>query len=200
MAPQNLQHLLAHRRMIKRRKPTFIRQDAHKKGKLDALWRKPKGLQSKMRKHLRGYRRSPSSGFRSPQLVRGLDKRGLLPLVVHNKADLQRLDPQKNSVILGSTLGNRKKLEVLQYALEKRFNVLNVKDAKKTIADINESLKKRVEAKKKAREEKKKKSDLKKRSEEKKEEKKEGIDQMLSEEEKKKQEKKEFDKLVTQKQ
>ena len=45
----DIQRLLELRKRIKRKKPEFIRQDAHKKKSLESKWRKPKGLHSKMR-------------------------------------------------------------------------------------------------------------------------------------------------------
>ena len=41
--------LLELRKKIKGKKPNFIRQDAHKHKRLARKWRKPKGIQSKMR-------------------------------------------------------------------------------------------------------------------------------------------------------
>ena len=50
----------------RKRKPDFIRQDAHKKPKLGYKWRKPKGSDSKIRKHLKGYRVGVSVGWKKP--------------------------------------------------------------------------------------------------------------------------------------
>ena len=54
---------------MKKKKPKFIRQDAHKKGRLAKKWRKPKGLQSKMRLCKKGYRKRISKGYKSPKEV-----------------------------------------------------------------------------------------------------------------------------------
>ena len=67
---------LALRAQMKGKKPEFIRQDAHKKPGLGWKWRRPKGITSKMRLHLKGYRRIVKKGYRSPKDVRGLTKDG----------------------------------------------------------------------------------------------------------------------------
>ena len=62
--------LLEFRKKIKAKKPNFIRQDAHKKGEIKKKWRRPKGLQSKMRLHKRGYRKSPSRLLRYERVLK----------------------------------------------------------------------------------------------------------------------------------
>ena len=191
------------RRIRKKKKPHFIRQDAHKKKRLGNKWRKPKGLHSKMRLGFKGHPRKISSGYGSPKLVEGADRTGLMPKIICNRQDLEGLKEKEGAVISGS-VGKKKKLEMLNLAIEKDIAVINIKDIKKEVEDIQENIKKRAEKKKALTEKKKEKEkELKKKSkakEDKKGEEKEGLAGKLeSEEDKQQKEKKEKDKLLTKK-
>lgn len=181
--------LLELRKKAKAKKPNFIRQDAHKKAEISKKWRRPKGFQSKMRLHKKGYRKSPSQGYRSPAVVRGLDKSGLVPTIISSKKELENIDVKKQGAIIAKAVGMKKRVELVNYAKEKGIIVLNIKDFDKFLAKVNEKLKEKKEEKKKEKEEKK----------EAKPKKKEALAEKLTEEEKKEKEKKERDKLLTKK-
>ena len=173
------------RKQIKAKKPNFIRQDAHKKDKLKAKWRKPKGLQSKMRLHKKGYSRSPSQGWRSPKTVRGLDASGLEVVHVARLQDLQNVTKDQG-IIIQSTVGAKNKIALLKAAQEKNIRVLNLKP-EEYIKLHEEKYKERQEKSKT-----KKKAKVVK-AKEKKTVKKKDLDEELTEEERKMQEKKERD-------
>lgn len=190
--------LLEKRRLLKRKKPVFLRQDAHKKKKVGMKWRKPKGSDSKMRVSFKGYRRSVRKGWKSPEAVRGTEATGMLLRIINNPGDLDALDPKKEAALIGSTVGDRKRLTIIEAALKKGIKISNFKDPQKVADNIKQALQKKRQEReetKKTREEKKekaKKEAEKKKKEEKKEE------EPISDEEKKALEKKERDKLLTQ--
>ena len=184
--------LLSIRRLLKRKKPKFVKQDAHKKPKLSDAWRKPRGLQSKMRLKKSGYRRSISVGWKSPALVKGFNREGLKPVLVKNVSDLKNVKPKTDIVVISSVVGTKKKIDILNEAEKLSLKVENFKDAKKFI----ESKQKEIKANKEKKELKKKKSQekvSKKDTVEKTKKKDEDF------EDKKSQEKKERDKILTQK-
>ncbi len=160
--------LLILRNKLKRKKPTFVRQDSHKVKSLDPRWRSPRGQHSKMRKKLRGYRRLPSVGWSSPAEVRGLSRNGLRVSLAYNASDLAG----KEAVIISSRVGLKKRIEMLQKAKELKLNVLNIKEPEEYIKRSQEILRERRESKKlsaalktKTREETKKKAEEKPREE-----------------------------------
>lgn len=184
------------RKTIKGRKPEFIRQDAHKKAEISWKWRKPKGIQSKMRLHKRGYKRSVSPGWGSPADVRGLSREGLLPVIVHNVQSLDKIKIETQGAVIGSAVGSKKRLEIIQKAITMNIRILGMGDPKKAADRIKESIEKRKKEKKakdmaKAEAQKKKKAEKKEA---------EGLDEKIkTDDEKKEQEKKEKDKLLTKK-
>ncbi|MFW6383525.1 MAG: eL32 family ribosomal protein [Nanoarchaeota archaeon] len=222
----DIKNLLEVRKNTKKRKPDFVRQDAHKKVRVKSSWRKPKGWNSKMRQGLRGYRSCVTPGFKSPLAVRGLTREGLEMVRISRKEDLVGLVPEKHALVISSGLGTRKKIEVLEVALAKNFTVTNYPDAQAYLNKINETLEKKRKEKQKEKEvkkekEKEKEAAVKKKEEEEKKaqeeekvdssekpttEKKEtdtekSLDDLTKEEEEKRQqeEKKEKDKVLTKK-
>lgn|SRR3989338_2328238 len=152
----DMHKLLETRRDIKRRKPHFHRQDSHKKKKVKKSWKKPRGLQSKMRLHKKGYRRSISVGFKSPVKVRGLMRDGKTLVQVNNVDELKNVDAKTQSVMIGSSVGVKKRVIIIKKALEKNMKILNYKDAKKYLESIELLLKQHKDAKKAKIEKKKK--------------------------------------------
>lgn len=181
-----MKDLLEQRITVKRKKPKFYRQDSHKKARLALVWRRPKGLHSKMRLGKRGYRRSVEVGWGSPRLVKGLHRTGLEIVAVHNVKDLDLIDPKKQGALIAATVGQRKRVQIAKEAIQKNITILNMKDPAGYIQETDAKMKA-----KKAEPEKKDKAEDK--SKEKKEEKQE----VLTDEQKKLKEKQEKDKLLT---
>lgn len=131
--------LLKIKATLKKRQPKFIRQDAHKHKRVKQVWRKPKGLHSKMKDSRKGYRAKLQEGYHTPKAVRGLDKHGLKPTHVANAATLADLDPKIHSIIVLGGLGGRKKIALLEEAAKRKFTVLNA------TADTADKLKSRLQ-------------------------------------------------------
>ena len=200
-----MKELIQFKKSRKAKKPKFIQQDGHKKISLAEKWRKPRGRHSKLRLNLRGYKRRPRVGWGSPAQVKGLHATGLEIILVQNVQDVNKLDEKKHGVIIGASVGNKKRLDVLDAVQKKNLILLNIKDIDNYKKNIQEQFNQRKEKRKKILEKKKeeKKSKEKKKEEkkeqqetdeQKKEEKKE---QQETDEQKKEREKKEQDKLLT---
>ncbi|MAG52936.1 MAG: hypothetical protein CMH62_03170 [Nanoarchaeota archaeon] len=168
---------------LKKEKIRFVRQDTNKTKRLKKIWRKPKGLQSKLRLGKKGHARTPSQGYRSPRSVRLKESTKL----VHNLNDLENVE----RIIIASTVGLRKKVDLVKKAKELKIKILNLKDVDKFLKDVEEKLSKKKEVKK-TREAKKQKTkdEL---------EKKEAVKEEKSEEEEKKEVSKKLTEGVKQK-
>lgn len=124
---QEERRLLVLRRSIDRRRPIFGRQAANRYYRIGrwGSWRKPRGQQSKQRRHY-GYRSMVVSiGFRTPAKVRGLTPSGFLPSVVHNAHDLESLDPKREAAVIAHGVGVRKRLVLEEQARKLGLHVLN---------------------------------------------------------------------------
>ena len=191
------QKLLEVRAAAKKRKPVFSRKDNNKKSRIENdVWRKARGCDNKQRLRRKGHKKTPSQGYRSPVLVRGLDASGLMPVLVTNIGQLA--DIQKNEgIIVASNLGDRKRQLIITEAQKKNFKILNL-DAAKASEQITARLKERQNERKKQLEESKQKEEKAKKDKAPKTEKKETTEEK-SVEEKQQEEKEEKDKVLTSK-
>lgn len=116
---------LAKRAMISGRRPAFKRQEWFRYQKLGESWRKPKGIHSKMRRSMK--RRPPmvEVGYRGPAEVRGLHPSGFEEVLVHNVDALEGIDPKKQAIRIGGTVGTKKRMAIEDRADELGIRVLN---------------------------------------------------------------------------
>ena len=116
---------LAKRAMISGRRPAFKRQEWFRYSKLGEKWRKPKGIHSKMKRQLK--RRPPmvDIGFRGPVAARDLHPSGFEEVLVYNVDGLEGIDPKKQAVRIGGTVGTKKRIAIEDRADELGIRVLN---------------------------------------------------------------------------
>lgn len=183
--------LLELRTRLKKKKPDFIRQDAHKIKRIGKSWRKPRGKDSKVGHNLKGYRRGVKSGWGSPRDVKGLHRSGLKMRLICTEKEISSVDPKSEGIIISSKLGLRKRIKVVEEAIKRNIKVLNLRDAQKFLDDT----KKKISVEKEEREKAKKEKEKKKKEEK---PKKKTIEEKIeSEDERKEREKKEKDKVLT---
>ena len=159
-----MNELLKLRNEKKRKQPDFHRQDSNKyvfKNK----WRKPRGLHNKKRLNKKGNQPNPSTGYGSPVEVKYLNRNGYITVLVKTLNDLNKIDKEKEIVVLSSTLGARKRIIILKKALELGLKIENVKDINKYIESKTSAIqeRKKLKLKKKEEKEKSKKESLKKK-------------------------------------
>ena len=108
-----------------RKKPKFLKQGANYLKKIEKRWRKPRGRDSKLRKKEKNKGKIPNVGYRAPKATRGLHPSGLGEVYVQNINDLKGVDPKTHAVRLSSTIGKKKKQEIVKKAKEKKIKLLN---------------------------------------------------------------------------
>ncbi len=125
--PSELRTLLGTRRLLDGKRPLFVRQAAHRYARIgrDEAWRRPRGLQSKQRRHY-GYRAQiVRVGYRSPAAVRGLTPAGFRPVLVRTKDELDGLDARREAAVIARTVGTRRRLVLEEEARRLGIRVLN---------------------------------------------------------------------------
>ncbi len=151
MAGENkdFKKLSSFRKILKRRKPVFLRKDSFKKSKLGKRrkkkqkWRRPRGRHSKLREKRTGHMIQPSIGWRSPRKVRGFVQE-FRPRVIYNPGELENFS--KDEIAVLGKVGQKKKIEIVEKAMEKNIKILNVNTKKfieKIKAEREEKLKKK---------------------------------------------------------
>ncbi len=115
--------LLTQRRRVG--KPQFNRQDHHKKKRVKASWRRPRGNLSKQRRGIKGKGKKVEAGFRTPKAVRGKHPSGFEEVQVHNPDDLEDIDPATEAARIAGSVGARKRERIEEQAEEQGIRVLN---------------------------------------------------------------------------
>lgn len=138
--------LLNVRKQIKSRKPTYKRVQAHQFAKLrnDEKWRFPKGMGNKVRRNRRGKPSIPTVGFGSPKVVRGLNRAGFAEVVVFNVADVAKVNPKEDAIVIAKSVGGKKTIAILEEAKKLKLNVSNVKDLDVKIKALTKEKKEKV--------------------------------------------------------
>ena len=114
---------------VKKRKPTYKRVQSHQFAKLsETKWRKPKGMGNKVRRGRRGKPSMPEVGFGSPKEVRGFNKDGFKEVIVSNVEQLSNINTKTEAAVISSTVGAKKKLDILNAAKDKKISIANIKD------------------------------------------------------------------------
>ena len=119
--------LMRERDNLDRRRPLFGRQARYRYYRIgrEMSWRRPRGLQSKQRRHY-GYRpRIVRVGYRSPARVRGLVPSGFRPVLVRTDRDLEAIDAKVEAAVIARTVGTRRRLVLEEAARKLGIRVLN---------------------------------------------------------------------------
>ena len=116
------------RERVKNKKPDFRRQESWRYKRVKESWRRPRGIDSKMRKKVKGWPKSPRVGYRGPKEARGLHPSGYMEVLVHNVDDVDGVDPKTQAIRIAHTVGARKRVEISARAKEREIHILNPKE------------------------------------------------------------------------
>lgn len=106
-------------------KPQFNRHDSHKKKRTPTSWRRPRGNLSKQRRGIKGKGPVVEAGYRTPTAIRGKHPSGFEEVRVETPDDLEGVDPDKEAVRIGATVGARKRERIEELAEDNDIRVLN---------------------------------------------------------------------------
>ncbi len=122
---EKIRRLLELRKEIAKRRPEFVRQESWRYKRVKPSWRRPRGIDSKMRMEVKGWPKRVKVGYRGPKAVRSLHPSGYKEVLVHNVKELEKLDPETEAARIAHTVGARKRREILKRAKELGIKVLN---------------------------------------------------------------------------
>jgi large subunit ribosomal protein L32e len=117
--------LLRARKKVSATRPKFVRQESWRYIRLAENWRKPKGVDNKMRKQVSGVPPLVKVGYRGPKRARGLHPSGYRDRLIHNIRDLEKLDPKIDAARIGHSVGRRKRIDIVSRANALGVKVLN---------------------------------------------------------------------------
>ncbi|HIE33641.1 MAG TPA: 50S ribosomal protein L32e [Candidatus Altiarchaeales archaeon] len=117
--------------MNKKKKPRFVRQESTKLKRLKDKWRRPRGIDSKKHEEKRGKGKIPKIGYKKPNYLRGIHPSGYYPVLIHNVVELSTINPKKEAAIIASSIGRKKRNEIIRIANEKKITILNPRKGEK---------------------------------------------------------------------
>lgn len=117
--------LLKIRKRITQRRPKFTQFESWRLDRVKDHWRKPKGIDNKMRQNRKGWPRSVNVGWMSPKAVRGLHPSGMEEVAIYNVGDLTIIDPETQVARIGGSVGAKKRNNILEEADRRGIRVLN---------------------------------------------------------------------------
>jgi len=141
------------RKRAKKKKPDFVRSESWRYAKLKESWRRPRGLDHKMRRKIKGWPPTVSVGYKGPKVARGLHPSGYKEVLVHNAKEISNIDPKTEAARIAHTVGKKKRVQIIAAAKKKKVFILNFKPIKELVEKEEE---KPEEAEEKPTEKKKK--------------------------------------------
>ena len=116
------------REKVAQSRPEFIRPESWRYKRLETTWRKPKGVDNHQRKQKsRGRPGLVKVGYGGPKNARGLHPSGYTDNLVYNLEDIEKLNPKTDGIRLGHSVGSKKRKEILNVAVEKKFKIFNAR-------------------------------------------------------------------------
>jgi large subunit ribosomal protein L32e len=113
------------RKRIKKNKPDFVRSESWRYVKLKESWRKPRGLDHKMRRKIKGWPPTVSVGYKGPKDARGLHPSGYREILVHNIEEISKVDPKSEAARIAHTVGKKKRVQIIAEAKKREVFILN---------------------------------------------------------------------------
>jgi large subunit ribosomal protein L32e len=139
--PQLQRKALRTRERARNKKPAFLRPESWRDAKFSESWRRPRGLDSKVRQKVKGWPAAPSTGYKGPKVARGLHPSGYREVIVYNAEEVTAVDYSTQAIRIAHTVGRRKRALIIAEAEKLQIKVLNAPVDEETTEDADEQSK-----------------------------------------------------------
>jgi len=136
--PQLQREALRTRARARNKKPAFLRHESWRDTKFSESWRRPRGLDNKVRQKVKGWPASPSTGYKGPKVARGLHPSGYREVIVYNAESVAVVDPNTQAIRIAHTVGKRKRSLIIAEAERLQVKVLNLNLVAEVVAEVED--------------------------------------------------------------
>ena len=107
------------------RRPRFVREESWRYKRVKESWRSPRGKTSRVRRSKDGWPPVVKIGYARPKAFRGRHPSGLAEVMVWRPSDLEHMDPKTQAARIAHTVGESKRVQILDLAKKTNIRVLN---------------------------------------------------------------------------
>ncbi|MBI2545332.1 MAG: 50S ribosomal protein L32e [Candidatus Aenigmarchaeota archaeon] len=112
--------------MVNKKKiPDFTRWTSKSRAALKPAWRKPRGINSKIRRVFGGKMKMPSVSYGANRDLRYVHPSGKMEVLVYTMKDLEKVNHDKQAVRIAAAVGKKKRMEIIKRSEEMKLKVLN---------------------------------------------------------------------------
>jgi large subunit ribosomal protein L32e len=127
MSDTEKRRLLKVRRRLNQSRPKFLAFESWRFVKIKLRWRKPRGIDNKMRTNERGWPKVANIGWGGPAAVRGLHPTGKEEVLISNINDLKTINVETQVARIRRTVGGKKRTLILEEAEKLGIKILNTR-------------------------------------------------------------------------
>jgi len=107
------------------KRPHFVREESWRYKRVKEAWRSPKGKTSRVRRSKEGWPPVVKIGYARPKATRGRHSSGLKEVMVWRPKDLEGIDPKTQAARIAHTVGENKRVLILEDAKKANIRILN---------------------------------------------------------------------------
>ncbi len=107
------------------RRPRFVREESWRYKRVKPHWRSPRGKTSRVRRSKKGWPAVVKIGYSRPRATRGLHPSGLREVQVWQPSDLEKVDEKTQVARIAHTVGERKRVPIIEEAKKRNIRILN---------------------------------------------------------------------------
>jgi large subunit ribosomal protein L32e len=106
-------------------RPRFVREESWRYKRVKSHWRSPRGKTSRVRRSKNGWPAVVKIGYSRPKATRGIHPSGLREIIIWRPSDLANVDPAKQVARIAHTVGENKRVLILEEAKKRSIRILN---------------------------------------------------------------------------